>query len=454
MARVWSLLFCFAGAKAGGLAALDALKPSTFDYATEKLLGDAMAMSEKIGELLVHGEAVQVLETSCKLLHRPPKKRKWALYNPSLLELSWHGEKVFLVTYRAGTWQLCGWDGRSSPIASLPEVDGRRQATSKVMAAIVRNDFLTILPVHELQDQKYSEHACVHSTGMRRVGIDDSRLFLLDGDPFALFAGVAPAGQEHPCQHRQYLCPLQLPEEGAKVRCRTKTMLTFEFADELSERMLRQDRLGSVHQKNWMPFVANGQLYLIFTIEPLRVMHVNVKTGQCAEVSVVRTPALSALHPREDEFRGHGGPALVPLPSGDLLGMARVQTGNLLYSHFFFTLRVSSKPSSSAPVIMSSVSPLLCFGSSRPGLCEVIQFVGGLHVDKEQLVITYGVNDCEPWQTNLSVHPSACQLIGLTGNVSVQAPFGSRLNHASWEPKSTKSFAALFRPLQADANTY
>ena len=27
--------------------ALDALKPSTFDYATEKLLGDAMAMSEQ-----------------------------------------------------------------------------------------------------------------------------------------------------------------------------------------------------------------------------------------------------------------------------------------------------------------------------------------------------------------------------------------------------------------------
>lgn len=24
---------------------------------------------------------------------------------------------------------------------------------------------------------------------------------------------------------------------------------------------------GSVHQKNWMPFVANDELYLIFTIE-------------------------------------------------------------------------------------------------------------------------------------------------------------------------------------------
>ena len=30
-----------------GLGALDALKPSTFNYATEKLLGDAMAMSEQ-----------------------------------------------------------------------------------------------------------------------------------------------------------------------------------------------------------------------------------------------------------------------------------------------------------------------------------------------------------------------------------------------------------------------
>ena len=30
---------------------------------------------------------------------------------------------------------------------------------------------------------------------MRRVGIDDSRLFQLAGQPYALFAGVAPVGQ-------------------------------------------------------------------------------------------------------------------------------------------------------------------------------------------------------------------------------------------------------------------
>ena len=33
------------------------------------------------------------------------------------------------------------------------------------------------------------------SAGMRRVGIDDGRLFSLRGKPFVLFAGVAPALQ-------------------------------------------------------------------------------------------------------------------------------------------------------------------------------------------------------------------------------------------------------------------
>ena len=64
-----------------------------------------------------------------------------------------------------------------------------------------------------------------------------------------------------------------------------------DFADQLSEKMLAQERLGlqialgaranarlaiegravackagSVHQKNWMPFVVGEKLYLVFTI--------------------------------------------------------------------------------------------------------------------------------------------------------------------------------------------
>lgn len=390
------------------------LKTSGNSYSTEKLMGTSAAMSARLGELLIHGAAVEVLNVSSRLLHRPPKKKTWALYNPSLLPLRWRGEDVFLMTYRAGTWNLCAWDGRGSPVASLPRVEGRNQATSRVMAAITRRDFSPLVPVHEIGMQKFQEHSCTHSTGMRRVGIDDGRLFSLRGKPFVLFAGVAPALQDYPCQHRQYLCPLEMPDEASnnlkelKVKCLQKVLLTFDFADQLSEKMLAQDRLGSVHQKNWMPFVVGDQLFLVFTVEPLRVMRVDTTTGRCLEISLAKTPALVALHNAErDEFRGHGGPALVALPptlGSGLLGLARVQAGNLLYTHFFFTLDVPDDPSASNPFTISRVSRLLCIESSLPGhegFCEVIQFVGGIFIENDTLVLTYGANDCEPRATAL-----------------------------------------------------
>ncbi|CAE7553445.1 unnamed protein product [Symbiodinium natans] len=397
-----------------------ALKSSGNSYSTEKLLGTSGAMTARLGELLIHGEAVEVLNVPSRLLHRPPKKKSWALYNPSLLPLRWRGKDVFLVTYRAGTWNLCRWDGRGSPVASLPTVEGRNQATSRVMAAIVLRDFSPLVPVHEIGNQNFQEHSCTHSTGMRRVGIDDGRLLSLRGKPFVLFAGVAPAQQDYPCQHRQYLCPLELPDEASenlkelKVKCSEKVLLTFDFADQLSEKMLAQERLGSVHQKNWMPFVVGDELFLIFTVEPLRVMRVDTLTGRCVEVSLVRTPALSALHnSQRDEFRGHGGPALVPLPpkhGGGFLGLARVQAGNLLYTHFFFALKVPQDPSASDPFVISHVSRLLCIESSHEGLCEVIQFVGGIFIDEDQLVLTYGANDCEPRVTALPLSHALAML--------------------------------------------
>eukprot|EP00913_Durusdinium_trenchii_P022020 g20692.t1 len=342
--------------------------------------------------------AVVKLETSMKKMERLARSadilvRKWN-ETPEVTR-RWQRQDVFLVTYRAGTWQLCRWDGRHSPLQSLPYVDGRNQATSKVMVALVREDFSTIVPVHALVDQKYMEHSCSHSTGMRRVGIDDSRLFQLAGQPYALFAGVAPVGQESPCQHRQYLCPLQLPDEEGPLSaedpadlrlCRsaiTEDDGTRSF-QLLMEEFHRMTNESCCHSATMLPE------------EPLRVIRVDVNSGLCSEVSLVRTPALRALHPNPDEFRGHGGPALVQLPKhmgGELLGMARVQSGNLLYSHFFFTLQVEYP---SMPVL-TKVSRLLCFASVRPGMCEVIQFVGGLHLQQDQLVISYGVNDCEAW---------------------------------------------------------
>lgn len=183
---------------------------------------------------------------------------------------------------------------------------------------------------------------------------------------------------------------------------------------------------GSVHQKNWMPFVKDDELYLIFTIEPLRVMRVDTSTGQCSEVTLARTPALAALHPSPDEFRGCRGRTCVKAlakawwtGAGEAHrgGMAGHGPSGLSEARKTFCFRFSratcstvtssslwTRPSESArprpgrfcPCGAGEPTALLRqealnrtrrrLGASRPGHCEVIQFVGGLHVSGQDLV--------------------------------------------------------------------
>mmetsp|Transcript_78595 Transcript_78595/g.220265 ORF Transcript_78595/g.220265 Transcript_78595/m.220265 type:complete len:104 (+) Transcript_78595:2-313(+) len=79
----------------------------------------------------------------------------------------------------------------------------------------------------------------------------------------------------------------------------------------------------------------------------------------------------------------------------ELLGIGRVARGNTRYALFFHTVFQVNNTEAFA---ISRVSPLFCFASVSPphaGLCETIQFAGGLVVRGDTLVVTYGTNDCE-----------------------------------------------------------
>mmetsp|Transcript_53950 Transcript_53950/g.145370 ORF Transcript_53950/g.145370 Transcript_53950/m.145370 type:complete len:204 (+) Transcript_53950:3-614(+) len=170
--------------------------------------------------------------------------------------------------------------------------------------------------------------------------------------------------------------------------------------------------LAQVHQKNWCPFAAGDQLYVVFTIEPLTVLRVDPISGKCTQVSEVPVLAMDTFHaskPRNDAlhttFGVHGGSPYIRLPephSGELLGIGRVTRGNTRYTLFFHTIvtnrgrRVGE--ASSQRFSVSRASSLFCIASTtiaHAGLCETIQFAGGLALQDDNLVITYGANDCE-----------------------------------------------------------
>merc|ERR1719343_991617 len=92
------------------------------------------------------------------------------------------------------------------------------------------------------------------------------------------------------------LCPLEVPDdEGGRVRCATKTLLRFSRADEISRAAVEENRLPNVHQKNWSPVVVGDELYLVFSIEPLTVLHVDANTGECRQVSESMTRAFQTF---------------------------------------------------------------------------------------------------------------------------------------------------------------
>eukprot|EP00929_Paragymnodinium_shiwhaense_P021372 TRINITY_DN13956_c0_g1_i1.p1 TRINITY_DN13956_c0_g1~~TRINITY_DN13956_c0_g1_i1.p1 ORF type:complete len:523 (+),score=108.32 TRINITY_DN13956_c0_g1_i1:72-1640(+) len=381
------------------------LNTSRHRYGTDRLVADAGTITEYQRGMLLHDKPVQILDMPSMELPTPKVEGSWAIYNPSAVPIDWRGQRHFLVSYRLSTWNLCTWNARGSPLERLPEVDGAKRVTSKVGMAILDSSYQVRLPLHDLEGQDYEEHYCTHHTGMVRMGADDGRLLLLKGEPWLLFAVVAPKGHTEYCFHHMMLCPLEVPETAdGVVKCKRSLPLQFDEADAISESHRKAGRLPNVHQKNWVPFVADDNLYLVFTIEPFVVLKVDLETGRCTQQSKSKTSAFKVFQAASkgdghSTMGVHGGSPFLQLPVAvskeqEFLAIGRIARGNTQYSLLFYTIAADDDGFK-----IRRVSPIFCFGSSSPshqGLCETIQFAGGLMLDAfGNLVVTYGTNDCE-----------------------------------------------------------
>lgn len=255
-------------------------------YSAARLLGDQATITSYQEGMLIHGRPVQFLDPPSMQLPIQRRSPIWAVYNPSLLLVDWLGQKSYLLTYRVSTWNLCTWDARASPVSQLPLVDGKLQVTSKLAASILQRNFDVAFPMHEIGGLAHKAHSCNHHTGMRRVGVDDGRLFMLDGKPCLIYAAVALKGQSSHCFHHLFLCTLELPTTtNGKVQCVRKVLIRSSKADEVSAAAHEAGYLSHIHQKNWSPIVVGDSLYLVFMIEPFIVLHVDHETGRTTQVS-------------------------------------------------------------------------------------------------------------------------------------------------------------------------
>jgi hypothetical protein len=127
------------------------------------------------------------------------------------------------------------------------------------------------------------------------------------------------------------------------------------------------------HEKNWMPFVVDGRLLVVYSCGPTVVLHCDVESGQMLPVS---THAASPILTDE-----RGGSQGVAVEDGFIFVTHHVdwETGQRVYRHRFLLLDPDYR--------MVAASPPFRFMTTG------VEFCAGLARHGHQLLLSFGVGD-------------------------------------------------------------
>ena len=176
-------------------------------------------------------------------------------------------------------------------------------------------------------------------------------------------------------------------------------------------------------EKNWIPFLYEGQLFLSYSLEPhvvfqCKLPRIAVAEVRCQLAFLSTSPAIwrpvealfKQFHQPNHAKGARGGTPLVSirgaLPGWDgYLGIAHFHSSATeldmypAYFHFFYLL--AARP----PFRVTNVSPPFRFLASRhwTGRSDRVQFASGLMREGWRLIVTYGVNDSLSMRTVLEL---------------------------------------------------
>ena len=134
-------------------------------------------------------------------------------------------------------------------------------------------------------------------------------------------------------------------------------------------------------EKNWMPFQYEDNLYIVYSIFPHKILSVDLDSGLCTDVyeTKSKSPFLNEI--------GNGAPPVFFEKGDCMLGIAHIRgsiEGEMTRKNFFYLFQKSP------PFSIISVSNI--FNLAKPFVN--IEFASGLLVDGDNILISYGVDDC------------------------------------------------------------
>jgi hypothetical protein len=127
-----------------------------------------------------------------------------------------------------------------------------------------------------------------------------------------------------------------------------------------------------------MPFVVGDELFIVYTCSPTVVFRCDLDSGELTEVSRQPSP--------QEIAEERGGSQGVPVRDGTLFVTHRViwPDGRRLYEHRFLLMDTES-------MTFVATSARFRFFDAR------VEFCGGIAVDGEDLVLSFGVEDASAY---------------------------------------------------------
>jgi hypothetical protein len=226
-------------------------------------------------------------------------------------------------------------------------------------------------------------------------GAEDPRVLRL-GKHVLLWLAVWESAVDDGVQWQHLLKVRDSDASGAMHR---RMELDARYAGVLSRWIPQLGRPRRTREKNWVPFVWRGGLYVEYSLEPRLVLSVNPDTGESTPLlPLTSSPALSVWVERLGPVSG-GTPAVELVAHGVFLALAHVKlfkkkgtrtaTSSMSYKHFWYAFEAQP--------------PFAVLGASLPFTlpsqlkdAPSIQFATGLlyRPRAHELIVSYGELDC------------------------------------------------------------
>lgn len=164
---------------------------------------------------------------------------------------------------------------------------------------------------HILWQKEILDHIPLTTTSDRVNGLEDFRIFSYNDKTYAtttLFADV--------CK----IALIQFDDQNTENTTPLKSIVVLKGP------------IPNRHEKNWLPFIKDGEIHTIYSYDPLTIYKINQETGE-TETVLSEKPPLDFSH-----FRGSASP--IPFDDGHLIIVHQVicKDGSYYYIHRFLYL--------------------------------------------------------------------------------------------------------------------